>query len=972
MKYCCACALFVLLAYSSRAPAQPTLKIEGAGPFDTYEKLIDGLKAFGQKDLADAVTDTKLGADNLQLGDFGKAETHLKRALAVIEDRFPDTALVGAVSALLAATYIALGDLDRAEKYVKVHLRTARNVPKELMIPDEQIALSYGVGVSLLATILEQRGDYAGAERSQREVLVLWEKQFPHPDGHFTRMYTLTALARIVTLRGDYESGEALANRALVMLHKLAEKKEAQPLDPIAMYSALNTLAAIRLVRGTDEDRFMAEQYQQQAIAGMKKLFPKGHPFLATMVHNRAITDFTAGNRAKVLEQLAESREMLARFYPGGHPDLCQVIRDQGYAHAAFGDIAEAERYTRDALAMADTRLPGEHPVRAHCLTQAGYLALRTPTGAETAARLFREAAQLVAAHTTGQADLLSEADALNLLRVQFPSALDGLLSATAGGPLDPRDYQYVWASKAAVFRALERRHRSLLASRDPEARELADQLESARSELAAKLLAPRGAGAPAPDLAALSAKKEDLERRLNARLQLGEPTRGPVPHPFDLARHLPENAVFVDFVRYNRVAPGPGVPGLTDRPDNPHYAAFVSARGQRPRRVELGPAKPIDTAVEAWRAAIAAPRGKADERGAAREVARLMWVEVAKRFPPAAQSVYLAPDGPLARVPFAALPGRGGVNTILLEEAAVAVVPHGRFLLDRLAPRDPSPPREGKGQMLIVGGVDYRATTVPGVGAVPALTGTDLEAKQIEQLARETGRADPVVLTGEKATTAAVLDKLPVSRYAHIATHGFFAGRKSFGKFGLDPLAFAPGPRDLRTAGARNPLALHALVLAGAADPNPVLAQGLLTAEALAGRRLAGMDLAVLSACETGLGEEIGGEGAYGFQRAFHLTGCRTVVASLWEVDDATARELMSRFYRYLWTGGADMTPAKALRAAQLDLYRSLRSTGEAVPRLPVKSKSPAPPPPPPGAAVRDFEADAYSWAVFVVSGAP
>ena len=81
------------------------------------------------------------------------------------------------------------------------------------------------------------------------------------------------------------------------------------------------------------------------------------------------------------------------------------------------------------------------------------------------------------------------------------------------------------------------------------------------------------------------------------------------------------------------------------------------------------------------------------------------------------------------------------------------------------------------------------------------------------------------------------------------------------------------------------------------------------------------GLELAVLSACETGLGAFGGGEGVYGLQRAFHVAGCRNVVASLWKVDDAATEALMALFYANLWEKKLD--PAEALRQAQLTMYR-------------------------------------------------
>ena len=79
--------------------------------------------------------------------------------------------------------------------------------------------------------------------------------------------------------------------------------------------------------------------------------------------------------------------------------------------------------------------------------------------------------------------------------------------------------------------------------------------------------------------------------------------------------------------------------------------------------------------------------------------------------------------------------------------------------------------------------------------------------------------------------------------------------------------------------------------------------------------------ELVVLSACQTGLGKEVKGEGLVGLTRGFMYAGAARVVASLWQVNDAATAELMKRFYRRMLQDG--MRPVAALRAAQVDMWK-------------------------------------------------
>jgi len=79
-----------------------------------------------------------------------------------------------------------------------------------------------------------------------------------------------------------------------------------------------------------------------------------------------------------------------------------------------------------------------------------------------------------------------------------------------------------------------------------------------------------------------------------------------------------------------------------------------------------------------------------------------------------------------------------------------------------------------------------------------------------------------------------------------------------------------------------------------------------------------------VLSACETGLGKQVNGEGLIGLTRGFMYAGSSRVVASLWNVSDVATAQLMTKFYRAMEQD--HVAPAAALRSAQIDLWKQKR----------------------------------------------
>ncbi len=162
------------------------------------------------------------------------------------------------------------------------------------------------------------------------------------------------------------------------------------------------------------------------------------------------------------------------------------------------------------------------------------------------------------------------------------------------------------------------------------------------------------------------------------------------------------------------------------------------------------------------------------------------------------------------------------------------------------------------------------------------------------------------------------------------------------------------------------NPGLLSGVVLAGANAPAEIgQDNGILTALEVEAMDLSGVELVTLSACETGLGEEAGGEGLLGLQRAFQIAGAGSAVAGLWQVDDAATRQLMTQFYTNLWQ--KKLPRLEALRQAQLWMLRHgeewMQNEGQSRGMVDVRVPAERLP-------IEDGRLAPYYWAAFVLSG--
>jgi CHAT domain-containing protein len=222
--------------------------------------------------------------------------------------------------------------------------------------------------------------------------------------------------------------------------------------------------------------------------------------------------------------------------------------------------------------------------------------------------------------------------------------------------------------------------------------------------------------------------------------------------------------------------------------------------------------------------------------------------------------------------------------------------------------------PRTAQNALLAIGGVPYSQSPINRSGLTRgddrgSFTDLPSSADEVEIAHTAFSKKESKVLLGTSATEAAFkAAKLADYRVIHLAVHGF-----------ADP-----------TFPDRAALVLLSDRAAGE--------DGFLQASEIVQLRL-DADLVVLSACDTAVGPLQGQEGIANLSKAFLLAGARTVVSTLWQIDDNSSLFLMKRFYSHLLE---KQSPASALTAAKRDMLRTFGQ--KAVP---------------------------YQWAAFTIEGA-
>jgi CHAT domain-containing protein len=831
------------------------------------EALTVFLKSLGQDHDETAVTYSSMGLILAFEWKHVEAEAMLRRALAIFLKTLGQGHTHTAIGFHMLAR--ALNDEGKHVEAEAMHRRALAIFLKALGESHSLTAESY----EYVAITLHDQGKYGEAEAMQRRALAIYLKALGEDDPVTAGCYDSLALALDAQMK--YTEAEVMHRRALAIRLKALE--EGHP-ETAASYT--NLAGSLRAQGKYPE----AEAMYRPALVIFRKARREGHPFTALAYRNLAGTLDRQGKHddalrtwaaaagsydqarlrgAKGLEAaLAADGSPLAAFAlalaRAGRPRDAWTAWEQGLARGLMDEVTRraarpltTAEYDREALLLGQAQALDERIGK--------LLALKALSEEQDklledlsrqASEIRRQVLELEQHFETKYRALAGQLATLEAVQKSLP------VGAALIGWIDQEPYHWacllrssgdpIWvrlpgSGKGSVWTNEERERTQLL-----------------RAELT------RGStrGNTRPLAAALARQRlEPLKAHLqgvNRLIVVNSPGMAGVPIEV-LLTSQPEpawNGITVSYVpSASMFAYLVGMPARRDRA--PTLLALADPAYPEPKDQAPAPTPP-----EAGLAiARVVPYGNADLNGLRAGDVLLAYAGTALK--QHADLKIVAPDGGSRDVPVRYW--REGI----IREAAVAAGPLSVFL-------DSRPAREAAG----AGRAAEQVLLAMRGGAHQRLPGT---RREVEAVARLFPAGTVTTVMGAQACEATVQGlarsgRMKAFRYLHFAAHGQ-----------SDPV------RAYRTA----------LILAPdpdrSADPLALDSDGTITAEQIARTWELDAELVVLSACESGLGLAAGGEGYLGFAQPLFAKGARSLVLSLWNVDDKSTALLMTRFYQNL-----------------------------------------------------------------------
>ena len=862
------------------------------------------------------------------LGDQDAAEALGKE---VLDDRtktlgpaHPDR--LAALSAM-GAIYRKQGRLAEAEQAFAEALEHYRKI----LGPDHPSTI---IATNNLGEILEKEGIFDQAEPYLREASDSSRKTYG--EANPTTLASFNNLALLYESQGVFDKAEPLYKAVIAVQSKGQGPRNAETV------ASVNNLAYLYMLQG---DYPKAADMFAQVLAAWDKAYGPKHINTMKALNNLARAHFRMGKAADAEKEFDRALATRRQILGDRHMDVLRSQHDLAVLYAGTKRQEQAKALLLKTVASLEETLGKQHPYTfeamntlADVLTGMGDAegAMKVRRAVFERRNAFLDRMLYVTGNNAREGYIRLYAPELNAFMAQL---------AKTGGEDGARGVAEVsLARKGLLLKVASELSQVGKLSRDPAMNKLTTELVATRKRLAALTLSgptPETKGTHIQTLNELEDRIGILEGELGRASAKFRKTTEPAGLD-KLEAALPKDGALVDFLIYG------------DEGKSTLIASVLTWEGDKPvyKLATYPDLSAINAAIQKYRTDIQNEEIELDDlQDSGQAVYNLVWLPLNAALG-ARTNVYVVPDGMLNILPISALVTKDG--KYLIEKIDLHVLGSSRDLLPSAIPAakggyiiDAGPDyntdaptqqeevekakhrsatfttdQRGIDERGIAGDVRGMASGLRGLHFDP-LPGAEREGQLIQKTVEGGGKSTVIFLKGD-AQEKSLRELGEPPEILHIATHGFFLKaddnlRRRLLSLQRGSDAQLPPPGD-------NPLLRAGLAFAGINANAPVLGEidtdndGVLTALEVLSLNLTGTRLAILSACETGLGEIHEGEGVYGLRRAFQEAGVQSVVSSLWEVSDAGTQTLMSAVYKRLLAGE---TPHNALRDSQIEMLR-------------------------------------------------
>jgi CHAT domain-containing protein/Tfp pilus assembly protein PilF len=876
------------------------------------------------------------------MSEYNKAEIYYLSALStyeVIIGEYHESYVAALIN--LASLYRTMGRLQEAEPLYTKALKIYKLTSGSKTIP-------YANLLNNIALYFDEVGRYEQAEEYYKKALEITQELLGdnHPDfattlnnlallykntGHFEQaepIYKQSAKIRKETLGEKHPEYAASLNNLASLYENMGRNDEAEPLFKQALSiikdsygkqnhyyaSTLNNLAGLYEI---EKKYDQAEELYNESLEIIRLTLGEKHPDYATTLNNLALLQQNRKDYKKAEELYIKNLQKTKEAFTERHPNYATALSNLAGLYEHMGNYLKAEKMYSDALKIRGEILGDKHP--SYTLTLS------------CLARLY------TAIHRYDMADSLWERTLNNYLyeiQSYFPSMSEKekgqfyhtispdfeqfnsyvLMRATENPAMVARMYDNQLATKALLLNSSNKLRQRILSSADTALINMYKTWLS-QKEYLSKIysLTKEEIRRMGIDADSIETATNDLEKKLSLKSELFKNTNDIQYYSWkDVQKELKEGEAALELIRFQKYTfDSAGVYS-----DSIYYAALIVKKNTQnsPELVLIKDGAELESKyVHYYKNAV---KFKHEDPYSYDKFWKAIHIAL-----DGVKKLYFSPDGAYNQI---------NINSLLNEESK-------KYVFDEIELQNVTNTKDlvarriqktSKKQIVLFGNPDYALdesthhTNELYANLLNQLPGTEEEVKKINKTMAQNSWS-PKMFTGDDATEKNIKN-LNNPKVLHVATHGFFE---------KDLVASNENDQE-KDKVKENPLLRSGLMLAGASvtlyNRNNTIfnaqkieanyEDGILTAYEAMNLNLDNTELVVLSACETGQGEVKNGEGVYGLQRAFVIAGAKSIIISLWKVNDETTQKLMSSFYlEWIKTGNKTL----AFRNAQLSLKK-------------------------------------------------